>query len=101
MATKTTIDSTFQAFIQQIKKGTTYKTEKKKFEQWMEAKDRTNDYLKYFLVFDIDLRKFKQRSEYNITQNTVVLVEATLPPKRYSDKPITYREYKYTEAETE
>jgi hypothetical protein len=96
-----TIDNTFQAFIAQIKKGTNYKTEKKKFEEWVSKKDRTNDNLKYFLVFDIDLRKFKQRSEYNVTQNNIVLMEATLPPKRNNDKPIEYTEYKYTEAEKE
>jgi hypothetical protein len=98
---KVTINNAFETLIKEIKKGQGYKTWKKQFQDWVNTKDRTNDHLKYFLIFDVDQRSFKLRSEYSITHNQIALMEAILPPKRNSDKPIEYKEYKYIEADKE
>lgn len=97
----TAIENALQSLISELTTGKNYKKQQKDFEKWVELKDRTNNELKYFLLFDIDHRDYKYRSEYNVTHNQIILMTATLPPKRDKNKPITYKSLDYREKEPE
>jgi hypothetical protein len=89
------IETSLNNLVRDIKKNPGYKNWKKQFEDWVATKDRVNDWLKYFLIYDIDKRHFMMRSEYNITHNQIALIEAYLPPKRDKHKEIEFKEYDY------
>lgn len=96
-----TIEKAFQVLIAELTDGRNYKKTVKDFEKWVETKDRTTNYLNYFLVFDIDHRDFKKRSEYDVTYNQIVLLKANIPPKRDKGGLILYKHYNYKEKEPE
>jgi hypothetical protein len=89
------ISKALAALVDAIKTDREYKTQVKDFKEWVTTKDKTRDWLKYFLVYDIDQRKFKNRSAYNITQNHIVLWDGYLPPLDKKENPIDFKEYTY------
>lgn len=93
------IETSLKKLILDLKKDSAYRNWLEQFKNWVATKDRVNDYMKYFLIYDIDKRHYMMRSEYNITHNQIALWEAWLPPKRYSEKPIEFKERKYSTRE--
>lgn len=94
-----TVETSLKKFMQDLKKDPGYKNWLEQFKNWVATKDRTNDYLKYFLIYDIDRRSYMMRSEYNITQNQLVLWEAWLPPKKNPEKSIEFKQHDYRTGE--
>lgn len=96
-----TTSQSIKKLISDIKKDPAYKNWKEHFESWISIKDRTNDTLYYYLVYDIEHQDYKMRSEYNINFNQIALIKASVPPKRDKDKPVEYKTFEYKEKQPE
>ncbi len=97
----TIIEESLSKFLSSLRKDQGYKNWKKQFEDWVQTKDRVNDELKYFLIYDIDDRIYRIRSEYSATHNQIKLITAFIPPKRDKNKLIEYQYHVYKEVEKE
>ena len=87
--------------IKELKKSPNFQKEKDNFKTWVAKKDRTNNFLTYYYLYDIDSQKFQMRSEYDITYNQIVLMSASIPPKRDKNDDISFKEYDYKEKVTD
>ena len=96
-----TVEESLQKLISELKKEKGYINWKKNFEDHVQTKDRVNDELKYYLIYDIDRRLFKTRSEYSTTGNQIKLMTATIPPKRDKDTPIKFTTHDYKKKDIE
>lgn len=90
-----TVEQSLSKLISDLKKDKGYINWKKQFEDWVQTKDRVNDSLKYYLIYDIEFRSFKTRSEYSATHNQIVLATATIPPKRDKNKLVEFEYHDY------
>ncbi len=96
-----TVEQSFQKLISELKKEMGYHNWNKQFEDWVQTKDRVNDELTYYLIYDIDNRSYKMRSEYNVTHNHIKLMTAYLPPKRDKGKPVRFISHDYKKRDIE
>jgi len=96
-----TVEQSLSKLISDLKKDLGYKNWKKQFEDWVQTKDRVNDELKYYLIYDIEHRSYKIRSEYSATHNQIKLITAFIPPKRDKNKLIEYQYHDYKKGEPE
>jgi hypothetical protein len=96
-----TVEQSLSKFISSLKKDPGYKNWKDHFENWVQTKDRVNDELKCYLLYDIDHRSYKIRSEYSAPHNTIKLITALIPPKRDKNKLIQFQYHNYKVAEKE
>lgn len=95
------VQTSLKKLIQDLKRDSAYKNWLEQFRNWVATKDMENHYKKYFLLYDIATNEFAMRYENDIHHNQIILWEAWLPPKRYSDKPIEFNEYKYNSTKKE
>lgn len=67
----------------------------KNFDDEMAVKERITQAIKYFLVYDIEDKKYKSVSDYKINYNQIVLKSCQIPAKKDVKSENVMQEHEY------
>ena len=81
--------------IESLKNRPDFKKHCQVFEDTVKRKDRLTNPMRWYLLYDIDDKKWTTHSEISATHNQIAFIEATVPGKKDKVQEIEIKELSY------